>query len=530
MRVMPVAAVHRTATSRPSGWRNPFVYIVLTIALFLAALYVFRIGSDPPGLSDDEASIGYNAWTIAHYGTDQYGNHLPLFFVDFGDYKGPVATYLVAPLTWLFAGGSAVVRLPSVLAGLAICLVAGRTAFVLTRLREIAVTTIVLTAVQPWIFLQSHTMLEGNIIMVLCVVVACWCLAEANVAGAPALWWSAAGVALGVCVYAYSVGRLLALLIAAVAVLSFFRVGRDRILRFLFPIVVAYIVLGIWAFENPGALLARFQSVGLFADHPSIASAAARFVGNYATYFSPNFLLLHGDGNLRQTTGFGGVLLDATVPLMVIGAVRLLIRWRSNYARFTLLGAVVAPVPAALTLAAPHALRGAGLLPFLVLLMVEGMAWVWSLLHQRRLIAVVLTVAVVATAAPYLADFFTAYPARARLAFDTGEGQALVAAYVDAGRGQHQLFLSATLNQPVIQLMYAVMAPPPQSSFVRQARIVVVTREAQLDGALPGDVLVLGPGDSAPAGARLMFVVADGEIVRGPATLSGADLLRVYEV
>lgn len=79
--------------------------------------------------------------------------------------------------------------------------------------------------------------------------------------------------------------------------------------------------------------------------------------------------------NVRQTSGFGGVLLDATTPLMIIGAAWLISRWRTPYARFVLLGVVVAPIPAALTLSAPHALRGAGLIPFLMVLMVEGTAW-----------------------------------------------------------------------------------------------------------------------------------------------------------
>jgi 4-amino-4-deoxy-L-arabinose transferase-like glycosyltransferase len=525
---MSVADADGAARRGRSWWRNPFAYVVAVVGLALAALYLFRLGTDPPGLYADEASIGYNAWTVAHYGTDQYGNHFPLFFADFGDFKGPVATYLVAPLTWLFAGGAALVRFPSVLAGIATFLLAGRIAFVLTRSREVAVAAIVLTALQPWIFLQSHTMLEGNILMVLCVMAACWCIAEASAAGGSNRWWSAAGVALGVCVYSYSVGRLLALLVAAAAVLSFFRAGRDRILRLLFPLAVAYVILGAWSFENPGALLARFQSVGLFADHPSVATAAMRFAGNYASFFSPNFLLLHGDGNLRQTTGFGGVLVDATLPLVLIGAVRLILRWREPYPRFILLGAIVAPVPAALTLVAPHALRGAGLFPFLMLMMVEGIAWVWSLLERRALIAAVLAVAVVGTATPYFVDFFTAYPARAQLAFEAGEGSALAVAYSDAAAGSHRLFLSATLNQPALQLMYAVDAPPPQSQFVRDARIAVVTTEAQLATAQPGDVLVLGPGDSPLPGAQLIFVVRNGSIVEAPTTLSTADLLRVY--
>ena len=257
--------------------------------------------------------------------------------------------------------------------------------------------------------------------------------------------------------------------------------------------------------------------------------AVSRFLENYGSYFSPAFLVGQGDGNLRQTTGFGGVLLDATVPLMVVGAIRLASMWRQPYARFVLLGGIVAPIPAALTLVAPHALRGAGLIPFLLLLMVEGIAWVWLLLRTRRVIGLALVAITLASATPYFVDFFTAYPARAELAFETGEGAALARAYSDAQTGGHQLFLSATLNQPALQLMYAVGAAPPQSDFIRRARIIVVTSLAELDTAKPGDVLVISPNDPPPQGATLLFVVAGGRIVDAPASVSSVDLLCAYQ-
>src|SRR5207253_4877442 len=52
--------------------REPWLCVFLLAGGVLAALYLATIGSDPPGLYDDEANIGYNAWTIAHYGVDQY--------------------------------------------------------------------------------------------------------------------------------------------------------------------------------------------------------------------------------------------------------------------------------------------------------------------------------------------------------------------------------------------------------------------------------------------------------------------------
>jgi hypothetical protein len=195
-----------------------------------------------------------------------------------------------------------------------------------------------------------------------------------------------------------------------------------------------------------------------------------------------------------------------------------------------LLGVVVSPIPAALTLSAPHALRGAGLIPFLMVLMVEGTAWVWNHLQTRKPAAIALVALVAATAAPYFVDFYAGYPDRAGLAFETGEGPALAMAYAAAESGGHRLLLSAGLNQPALQLMYAIGSAPPQSAFLRRAQVSVVTTRAQLDTAKPGDVLVIGPGDTPPPDARLLFVVDGGRIIDAPTSLSSFDLLRVYQV
>jgi len=522
--------------------RDPAVWAFVGAAALLAVLYLVRLGSDPPGLYDDEASIGYNAWTIAHFGVDQYGNHLPLFFTDFGDYKGPVATYMVAPLTLFLPLTAATVRLPSLLCGIAVFLVAGRLAWVLTGSRAVSLLVILLTAAEPWIFLQSQTVMEGNIQMVLSLTIACWCLAEARRGGRG--WWWGAGVALGVGAFTYSVARLLVPLLALAALVGFRRSGWRALRGLLLPLVAAAAILGAWALENPGALLARYGVVGLFANHPTPLAAAARFATNYLTYLSPQFLLLQGDGNFRQTTGFGGVLLAVAVPLILIGIWRLWRRRREPFALFVLLGAVLAPVPAALTLAAPHALRGAGLIPFLVVFVIEGMAWSltagepavravaigWRWLLRPRVVMALILAATLACAVPYFADYYTAYPSRAANAFEAGEGAGILDAWHLARAGGHELYLSATLNQPLIQLEFAAEAPPPQQAFVESARIEVVTREAQLDGAHPGDIGVFRPGDEVPAGSTLLLVVRGGSVVDAPIAVSSQDLLRVYRL
>jgi 4-amino-4-deoxy-L-arabinose transferase-like glycosyltransferase len=449
---------------------------------------------------------------------------------------------MVAPLTLFLPLTSATVRLPSVLSGIAVFLVAGRLAWVLTGSRAVSFAAMLLIGVEPWVFLMSHTTMEGNIQMVLCVTLACWCLAETRRGGRG--WWWGAGASLGVGLYTYSIARLLIPLVALAALASFRRSGARALRALLIPLLAAGLPMGAWMLKNPEALTARYGEVGLFAYHSSLLAAAGQFVHNYVTYVTPQFLILQGDGVLRQTTGFGGVLPPVAVPLILLGIWQLLRRRRESFARFVLVGALLTPIPAALTLEAPHALRGAGLIPFYAVFMIEGTAWVttageraarataagWRSLLRPRVVAGLVIVGTLAGAVPYFADYFIDYPARATTAFEAGESTGVLDAFEVARKGGHELYLSAALNQPLIQLQFAVEAPPPQRNWVERNRVDVVTQASQLAGAQPGDIGVFNPGDEVPAGSTLLFVVRAGRVLNAPIAVSSQDLLRAYRL
>ena len=78
---------------------------------------LLALGATPPGLHVDEASVGYNAWTIAHHGVDEHGVHWPLFFEAFGEYKNPLYIYLLAGVFKLAGPGVLTERRLSALLG-----------------------------------------------------------------------------------------------------------------------------------------------------------------------------------------------------------------------------------------------------------------------------------------------------------------------------------------------------------------------------------------------------------------------------
>src|SRR5919202_426981 len=75
-----------------------------------AAVRLYRFGSFPPPLNQDEASTGYDAFAVMHYGIDRNGFHLPVWFVSWGSGQAALPGYLVVPFYLLFGYSVSAVR------------------------------------------------------------------------------------------------------------------------------------------------------------------------------------------------------------------------------------------------------------------------------------------------------------------------------------------------------------------------------------------------------------------------------------
>src|SRR3989344_517563 len=94
------------------------IYILFLIIILAATLRIYRLDSAPPSLSWDETAVGYNAWTIANWGRDEYGKVFPAFFKSFSDDKHPVHIYATAVSVKLLGLSEFSTRLPSALFGI----------------------------------------------------------------------------------------------------------------------------------------------------------------------------------------------------------------------------------------------------------------------------------------------------------------------------------------------------------------------------------------------------------------------------
>ncbi len=97
-------------------WHLVILGIIFCVALFLRLWHLPQI---PVGLHGDEASIGYNAYSLLKTGRDQNGIRYPLAIDQFGDFRPAGYHYLDIPFVKLFGLNALAVRLPSAILGAA---------------------------------------------------------------------------------------------------------------------------------------------------------------------------------------------------------------------------------------------------------------------------------------------------------------------------------------------------------------------------------------------------------------------------
>src|SRR3990167_9571166 len=93
--------------------------LLVLIIFFAFLLRIFAIDVIPVGFTPDEASFGYDAYSILHTGKDQWGHTFPLVLESFGDFKPPLYAYLTMPSVAFFGLNKFAVRLPNALLGTA---------------------------------------------------------------------------------------------------------------------------------------------------------------------------------------------------------------------------------------------------------------------------------------------------------------------------------------------------------------------------------------------------------------------------
>jgi hypothetical protein len=470
-------SIPAATTAWPAG-----VLLMLFVAFAAVCAHAYGLADIPRGFYIDESSIGYNAWLIATTGRDEHDVAWPLYFRAFGEYKNPIHIYVLAAIYRAFGLSETATRAASCLAWLLGSLT------LLDLCRRLATTgpvrlyALICIGFTPWLFALSRVSFELIWLYPL-LAVHLWAVHAACERG-HVRWAVVAGVALGLSAYAYSTFRLLAPLQLLALLMAYPGRAHWRAhARTGAGFAVSVLPLVFYLAAHSDALTARFE-VLTYLHEPgwTFADKAGAFVSRYVGYFSPDFLVLRGDTNLRHHTGVGGELLLATSVLGIVGCLLALRRSAHAFVRLLVFGVLLAPVAAALTRDQGHSLRAFSMLVFVLPLSVIG-----AVVVRQRMGAAIMGAIVTAAglqAGVYIADYFHAYPQRSVLAFESyGFKQAL---QVAQWRATGRVLVDSGQNQPYMLVLFERALQQESTRLEPQPPIALGSRTE----LRPGDLFV----------------------------------------
>lgn len=357
--------------------------LLLIIGVYLASS-LFRLGDVPPGVNNDEAIIGYDAYSIWTTGKDHWGHVLPIEFQSFGDFKLPVYPYVSAPIVGLLGLSVFSVRVAAVLGGLGCVILTyllGKKIFS----ASVGVFASMLLAVTPYFFGMSRMAVECSLALCFILLGVYLFLAAASARG---YFFSA--VAFGLSLFTYHSSRTLVPFVVLALIVGRFgsativkteiakNFRKEKIWSFGVIAVVLLTIFLIGKVFLTGSGGARLTQVGIFKNitvldrtNMNLGSCkryfpmqvcrifdnkyifyVGEYIHNYLSQFSLNFLFLNTDNTTGMLPSVGYFQLSL-LPMLLIGMYYFLKEFKHSHEGKWMLAVWMIAAPLGASLAGP---------------------------------------------------------------------------------------------------------------------------------------------------------------------------------
>ncbi|MGE5042384.1 MAG: ArnT family glycosyltransferase [Candidatus Levyibacteriota bacterium] len=377
----------------------PFILIVV-LGIALRTLF---LNISPPSLNEDEAALGYNAFSILRTGADEHGVFLPLSLESFGDWKLPVYSYIDIPPIAVFGLTEFAVRFPSILAGVAGIILIYFISRELFKKKTISLFSAFFFAVSPWSIFFSRAAYEVNVGM--SIFLAGFLLYLLGEKKKKKWYLLSSGVLFGVTLFTYhSFIIFTPLFVFALGVFTWKKLKKN-ILFLTIPLALFMIVTVFTSFSsgsklstttiftNKNIIYNRVENFkkDTIANPPVLDKIYTKYVGvpyqllqNYLSSFSPTFLFDRGGEKLvHNLDGFGNIyIFDALLLLVGIAGI---FYFREKQFPVLLVWLFLAPIPSAMTIDAPNSTRLFILMPLFVLISGYGAFTLLQILRKNTL-------------------------------------------------------------------------------------------------------------------------------------------------
>lgn len=461
--------------------------VLISIIIFAFFLRFLNLSKFPVGFNADEASFGYDAYSILQTGKDQWGNFMPIVLKSFGDYKSPVYSYLAIPSVAIFGLTVFATRLPNVLVGtLAVLFVYLLTNEIYQKKYTkynlpVGLLAAFFLAVNPWSVMMSRGAFEANLItLFLPAAIFTFIRGLKN-----EKTFLISSVLFGIALFTYHSAKLIVpMVIVGLVIIYWEKLKSLGLRKTLMPMVVFGLFISgmIYTFLVGGGSRIAERSItqGALEDgarekirqiqlgaNPLLAKAlhnkyqvvASRFINNYTQYFSYKYLVLKGAGEsyYGMIPGIGVIYLFE--GLMLLGLIPFMIKKSGNVVFPVILWLLIAPLPAALSSGVGYSgHRAEGMLPALQILEALGfVGWLGVSVKWGKLVAgITLTLFTVLVAGNFyvFVNKYFANPPKSSYQ-QMLYGNLAIAKWLSQNSGDRKVILSRSLSEPQIFIAFA---------------------------------------------------------------------------
>lgn len=425
---------------------NIVLFLILALGLFFR---MYHLSSVPPSASLDEASIGYNAYSILKTGTDEYGNSFPLLLRAYDDWRPALYVYLVTPFIKILGLNIFAVRLPSVILSMLTIF----STYFLTKImfskqkyfinkkisgETIALLTALFLAISPWHIYLSRLGHEANAGLAFFVFAMTFFFRK-NIY-LSSLFFTLSFIS-------YQSEKIFVPLMLLGLILIYKNEFIKFKKQFFLSFILCFIILIPFVREtlSPNALI-RFQATNVINankdrfDKNAINLKQAIDTGDnlgkiiynrrtlmgqiffegYISHFNPSWLFTNQFNDKHKVPGIG-LMYFWEMPFLIIGLIILVIKEIDLKIKMLLmLWLLISPVSAAITTDSPHAMRSYTFLPVLQILSALGIISVFNLFKNRflQISSLVLFINVILTSLMFLyKQYFIVFPKTQSVSF-----------------------------------------------------------------------------------------------------------------
>lgn len=383
---------------------------ILLLSIFIIALFlrVNRLASFPSGFHIDEASLGYNAYSLLLTGKDENNNKLPLYINMFGDQRPSGYHYLDTVFIKTFGLNEFATRLPGALFGSLTVFAIFLLVISIFSNKKLALLSSLLLAAAPWHISLSRASSEP--VVSLFFVILGFGLVLLSIKNNKNAYLVVGSITLSLSFFFYHTPRLFVPLFYFIVLLYFIFNKENKRLKGLIISFVAVLLVALVLifFVNGGS--GRFKQVSIFGFpetqlimneqiredgtfkekliatrifHNKIINYSLTFTSNYFQYLNGDFLFINGGLPNWYIIPNIGLIYLVEAPFLLIGFISIGASKKNIY-KLILLWVLVAPLTASLTVDdVPNVNRAIVLFPALEILSAYGFIVVISKLPKK---------------------------------------------------------------------------------------------------------------------------------------------------